>query len=301
MSDLNEVLAFTKVVEYKSYSKAAEHLGVPKSNLSRKIASLEERLSIRLLQRTTRTLSLTEAGKIYYEECKKALSKIEDAESVVSSLQATPQGLLRVTMSVEIGYFFTRYLLPKFLQQYPKIKFEAILTNDRVDLIKENVDLAFRIGSSDDSTYIAKKFGHVRIGLFASQDYLKKKGTPEEPYDLEKHDCILFSHKNVWNTWVLSRGSQEIDVQVDGKYIANNFAAIREAIMSGVGIGFLPSLVFKEECSDEKKGKGSIVHVLDEWEGPITNISLVYPSRKFTTPKMKAFMDFIETHKDFFA
>lgn len=300
MSDLNEVLAFTKVVEHKSYSKAAEVLGVPKSNLSRKIASLEERLSIRLLQRTTRTLSLTEAGQIYYEECKKALSKIEDAESVVSSLQAIPQGILRVTMSVEVGYFFVRYLMPKFLQQYPKIKLETILTNDRVDLIKDNVDIALRIGTSDDSTYIARKFGHVRIGLFASQEYLKKHGIPEEPYDLEKHNCIMFSHKNVWNTWTLTRGSQEVDVQVDGTYITNNFAAIREAILSGIGIGFLPSMVFREECTGPT-GKSAIVHILNEWEGPVTNISLVYPSRKFTTPKMKAFMDFIETHKDFFA
>lgn len=300
MSDLNEVLAFTKVVEYKSYSKAAQHLGVPKSNLSRKIASLEERLSIRLLQRTTRTLSLTEAGHIYYEECKKALDKIGDAESVVSSLQAIPQGLLRVTMSVEIGYFFVKYLLPNFLQQYPKIKLETILTNDRVDLIKENVDIALRIGASEDSTYIAKKFGIVKVGLFASKDYLKKNGTPKTPQDLEKHDCILFTHNKLWNTWSLTNKSQIADVNVEGKYLANNFTAIREAVINGLGIGFMPSLVFVEECKSEK-GREEIVHVLPEWNAPERDLSLVYPSRKFTTPKMKAFMDFIEQHKRLFS
>ena len=299
MNDLNEILAFTKVVEFKSYSKAAEHLGVPKSNLSRKVASLEDRLSIRLLHRTTRNLSLTEAGQIYYEECKKALSKIVDAESIVSSLQATPQGLLRVSMSVEVGYFFVRYLLPKFLSQYPKVKIETILTNERSDLIKENIDIALRIGENEDSSYIARKFGFVRIGLFATKSYLKKKGTPQEPYDLENHDCILFSHKSVWNNWILKCGSQEIDVNVNGPYIANNFAAIREAIIGGIGIGFLPTLVFREECSSPK-GSSDVVHVLSDWEGPCSNLSLIYPSRKFTTPKMKAFMDFMETQKDFF-
>lgn len=299
MSDLNEVLAFTKVVEYKSYSRAAEHLGVPKSNLSRKIASLEERLSIRLLQRTTRTLSLTEAGHIYYEECKKALDKISEAESVVSSLQALPQGLLRVTMSVEIGYFFVRYLLPKFLQQYPKIKVETILTNDRVDLIKDNVDLALRIGTSEDSTYIAKKFGTVRVGLFASKEYLKKNGTPKTPQELSNHDCILFNHRQLWNTWFLTNKSQIADVNVDGKFVANNFTAIREGVINGLGIGFMPELVFFEECKTEK-GQEEIVHILPEWNAPERDLSLVYPTRKFTTPKMKAFMDFIETHKSFF-
>ncbi|MES2769818.1 MAG: LysR family transcriptional regulator [Bdellovibrionota bacterium] len=299
MSDLNEVLAFTKVVEFKSYSRAAEHLGVPKSNLSRKIASLEERLSIRLLQRTTRTLSLTEAGHIYYEECKKALDKIGDAESIVSSLQAIPQGLLRVTMSVEIGYFFVRYLLPKFLQQYPKIKLETILTNDRVDLIKDNVDLALRIGSSEDSTYIAKRFGVVRVGLFASKEYLEINGTPKSPQDLAKHNCILFSHRQLWNTWSLTNKSQIADVNVDGKYIANNFTAIREGVINGLGIGFMPELVFFEECQSEK-GREEIIHILPEWNAPERDLSLVYPSRKFTTPKMKAFMDFIETHKNHF-
>ncbi len=296
MSDLNEVLAFTKVVEYKSYSRAAEHLGVPKSNLSRKIASLEERLSIRLLQRTTRTLSLTEAGQIYYEECKKALEKIEDAESVVSSLQATPQGLLRVTMSVEIGYFFVRYLLPKFLEQYPKIKLEAILTNDRVDLIKDNVDLALRIGASEDSTYIAKKFGAIRVGLFASKEYLKRNGTPNTPQELANHNCILFSHRQLWNTWSLTNKSQIADVNVDGKFVANNFTAIREGVINGLGIGFMPEVVFFEECKSEKD-REEIVHILPEWNAPERDLSLVYPSRKFTTPKMKAFMDFMEAHK----
>lgn len=299
MNDLNEILAFTKVVEFKSYSKAAEHLGVPKSNLSRKVASLEERLSIRLLQRTTRNLSLTEAGLIYYEECKKALAKIEDAESVVSSLQAIPQGLLRVSMSVEVGYFFVRYLMPKFLQQYPKIKIETILTNERSDLIKENIDLALRIGEIHDSSYIATKFGHVRIGLFASKEYLDKKGYPQEPYDLENHDCILFSHKSIWNTWTLKCGAQEIDVKVDGTYISNNFSAIREAIIGGVGIGFLPTLVFRDECSGATSSH--VERLLPDWEGLVSNISLVYPSRKFITPKMKAFMDFIKAHKDYFA
>lgn len=298
-SDLNEVFAFTKVVEYKSYSKAAEHLGVPKSNLSRKIASLEERLSIRLLQRTTRTLSLTEAGQIYYEECKKALDRIGDAESVVSSLQAIPQGLLRVTLSVEVGYFFVKYLLPKFLQQYPQVRVETILTNDRVDLIKENIDIALRIGSSEDSTYIAKKFGTIKTGLFASTEYLKKRGTPSTPQDLANHDCILFNYKQLWNTWNLTSKSQSVDAKVDGRYITNNFNAIREAIIMGLGIGLLPSLVFKEECSNPK-AREEIIHLLPEWSGPERDLALVYPSRKFTTPKMKAFMDFIEIHKGLF-
>lgn len=299
MSDLNEVFAFTKVVEYKSYSKAAEHLGVPKSNLSRKIASLEERLSIRLLQRTTRTLSLTEAGKIYYEECKKALDKIDDAESVVSSLQATPQGLLRITLSVEIGYFFVKYLLPKFLQQYPKVNVETILTNDRVDLIKENVDLALRVGSSEDSTYIARKFGIIKTCLFASSQYLKEHGALKTPQDLQKHNCILFSHKQLWNTWLLLNKNQSIEVKVDGRYVSNNFNAIREAIVMGLGIGLLPSLVFKEECSSAQ-GKEQIVHVLPEWSGSEKDLSLIYPTKKFTTPKMKAFIDFIEQQKSLF-
>src|SRR5690606_39038611 len=141
----------------------------------------------------------------------------------VSSLQALPQGLLRVTMSVEIGYFFVRYLLPKFLQQYPQIKLEIILTNDRVDLIKDNIDLALRIGSSEDSTYIAKKFGVVRVGLFASKDYLKKNGVPKSPQELSRHDCILFNHKQLWNIWSLTNKSQIADVNVAGKFIANNF------------------------------------------------------------------------------
>src|SRR5262245_50525709 len=188
--DLNEMLVFARVVQAGSFTTAAAQLGMPKSTVSRKVSELEERLGSRLLQRTTRALSLTDVGRTYYDYCARIVGEIEEAERAVSSLQGTPRGLLRVTAPVNVS--FLGPIVSGFLERYSEVQIELFCTQRSVDLIEERYDLGIRAGALVDSTLIARSLGTVRWFVVATRAYLKKHGRPRSPEELKEHRCVLF-------------------------------------------------------------------------------------------------------------
>jgi len=283
--DLNEVFVFIKVVQEGSFSQAAKKLGMPNSTVSAKVSSLEKRLGVTLIQRTTRKLSITEPGKAYFKRCIQGLEEIESAESELANVQGEPQGLLRITGPVELGSSILPDILAEFCSKYPKVRTEVILTDRRVDLLSESVDLAIRAGELKDSTLIAKKLGAAYFVPVASPKYLKNKGTPSHPRDLRNHRCLIYSPLGV-DDWKLVSSKGGFNVALPSRLIANDLKMIRILALRGEGIALMPThMVY----SDIQSGK--LVRILPEWRTATSPVHFVYPAQKYVTPKLSAFMN----------
>jgi DNA-binding transcriptional LysR family regulator len=285
--DLNEIVVFAKVVETRSFTAAAQQLGLPKSTVSRKVAQLEERLGVRLLQRTTRKLSLTEIGQTYFERCQRIVSDIMAAEQVVTDMQSTPRGLLRVTAPVDLGAFVLGGVVSEFLTEYNDIHVELGLTDRVVDLVDEGIDLGIRFGPLQESTLIARKLTTVDMRLCASPAYLARRGMPAHPDDLDVHDIIAFVPIPRLATWILhGPDGTTAELTPSARFTCNNLMAIRDAVHAGAGIGQLPEYVCGE-CND------GFVHVLPDWRAEPAELYAVYPSTRNTSPKLRAFVEFL--------
>src|SRR5262245_45798981 len=206
------MLVFARVVQAGSFTAAARELSMPKSTVSRKVSELEERLQSRLLQRTTRKLSLTDVGRTYYEYCSRIAGEAEDAERAVSNLQATPRGLLRVTAGINSTYLAP--IVSDFLRRYPEVQLELFCTGRTVDLVEERFDLGIRAGALADSTLIARILGHVSWFFVATGAYLKKRGRPRSPQELAQHDCLLFGAGSNTVTLRLEKDGTHVQVAV---------------------------------------------------------------------------------------
>jgi DNA-binding transcriptional LysR family regulator len=285
--DLNEIVVFAKVVETRSFTAAAAQLGLPKSTVSRKVAQLEERLGVRLLQRTTRKLSLTEIGQAYFERCQRIVSDIMTAEQMVTDMQSTPRGLLRVTAPVDLGAFALGALVTEFLTDFADIHVELVLTDRVVDLVDEAVDLGIRFGPLAESTLIARKLTAVGMRLCAAPSYLARKGTPAHPDDLDVHDIVAFVPIPRLATWTLTGPDGSIvELTPSARLTSNNLMVIRDSVHAGGGITMLPEFV----CGDCNEG---IVPVLTEWRAAPADLYAVYPSTRNTSPKLRAFVEFL--------
>lgn len=283
--DLNEISVFIKVVQSGSFRSAAKQLGMPNSTVSSKISSLEKRLGATLIQRTTRKLNITQVGQAYYLKCLEGIEHIKSAEELVSSSQQEALGALRVTAPVQLGAAFFAHFSPLLLKKNPKLKLDFFLTDDAVDLISENVDVAVRVGNLKDSTLIAKKLGNVHFSLFASQSYLKKFGNPKNPRDLENHQCLHFTSLES-EEWQLSSPKGSARVKVAAKLTSNDLYLLKELSIEGGGISLLPSFL----CSEEIQKK-ALVKVLPDWKANIRPVHLVYPPQKYVSPKIRAFIE----------
>ncbi len=287
--DANELLIFAKVVQYGSFTAAARQLGQPKSTLSRKLASLEKRLGVRLLQRSTRRLRLTEVGQAYYQRCAAIASQMEEAETAVSSMLHVPQGKLKITTTVEFGVFYLEPILNMFLKQHPKINAHIELTERLVDLIGEDIDIAIRMGELDESSLTARRIGNSAMRLVASPAYIKKNGVPKKVADLEKHDCIIFTGPHPDGIWeLLGPGNVKEEVHVQGRITSNSLSMVREATLAGEGITLLPPYAVEHALQ-----KGELVAVLPEWATRNDPISIVFPSSRLLLPKVRVFVDFL--------
>src|SRR3954471_20416273 len=237
--DLNDIVVFTKVAETKSFTGAADALGLPKSTVSRKLAQLEERLGVRLVQRTTRKLALTEIGEAYYERCARIVADVVSAEQLVTDMQSTPRGRLRVTSSVD---FATRYfgkIIADFLAVHPDINVELEATDKVVDMIEDGFDLALRFGPMPESTLIARRLGAVHLIACATPDYLSRRGTPEVIEELDEHDHVLFTPSSRNQPWTLVNGDASYDFGRPARFASNNFGAVMNAALAGTGIALV--------------------------------------------------------------
>jgi len=281
------MLVFARVVEAGSFTTAAAALGMPKSTVSRKVSELEERLRARLLQRTTRKLSLTDAGRTYYDYCARIAGEIEDAERAVSSLQATPRGVLRVTAPVNVA--FLGPIVSDYLKRYPDVRIDLFCTGRSVDLVEERFDLGIRAGALADSTLIARSLGSVKWFLVAAPAYLKKHGRPQTPDDLKGHAVLLFG-VGIGNAGVrLENATGAAHIAVSARLMVTDMDVLAAVANAGLGIALLPAF----RCVDELRSR-RLTRVLDEWNAPPTPVHVVYPSTRHVSPKVKTFVDHLQ-------
>ncbi len=287
--DLNEVAVFAKVVECESFSEAARQLGLPKSTVSRRISALEDSLGIRLLQRTTRSLHLTDAGHSYYQQISSALSVLQEAAENVQELDILPRGKVRITAPADLGSSGLAEVMAKFVDKYPEIDVEAILTNRYVDLVGEGVDLAIRAGKLKDSSLIARKItAKTGFILVASPEYLKRAGTPQSPEELKEHSCVIFRREN---TWCIDGAERRAVVEVSGSISADDYGFVRGAARGGAGIACIPApTVFFDLAV------GRLVRILPDWGGIESHLHLVYPSARHLSRRVIVLRDFLVEH-----
>jgi DNA-binding transcriptional LysR family regulator len=284
--DLNDIVVFTKVVETKSFTGAADALGLPKSTVSRKLAQLEERLGVRLVQRTTRKLALTEIGEAYYERCSRIVADVASAEQLVTDMQSTPRGRLRVTSSVDFATRWLGAIIAEFLAKHPDINIELEATDKVVDLIEDGFDLALRFGEMPESTLIARRLCAVNLVACASPAYLAQHGTPHQIEDLDEHDHILFTPAHRNQTWTLHNGDASYEFGRPAKFASNNFGAVLTATLAGGGIALVSDFMV---C--EKLKSGTLVRVLPDWITHPTEVHAVYPAREKLPPRLSLFLD----------
>lgn len=283
--DFNEIAVFIKVVQLGSFSQAAKQLEMPNSTVSAKVSSLEKRLGTTLITRTTRRLSVTPAGEAYFKKCLRGFEEIKSGEDELAAIQGEPQGLLRITAPVELGASVLPPIVANYLDMYPKVGVEVLLTDRRVELLAENVDLAIRAGELKDSTLIGKKLGHGNFMLFASPKYLKAKGSPSHPRELKDHRCLHFTPLG-HESWKLIGPKGALNVSVPSQVIINDLNMLKTMTINGAGISLLPSFFCNNEAS-----AGKLIRVLPLWQTSAGPIHFVYPAQKFVSPKLSAFID----------
>ena len=289
MEDLNAVLVFLKVAELSSFVAAAQVLDLPKSTVSLKVNELEQRLGVRLLHRTTRRVSLTEEGRLYYENCLPLLDALQEANDAIASVPGHLRGVLRVTAPVMFVHSFLGSRLPEFLQIHPDLSVVLNVTNERQDLVKESYDLAIRVGSLEDSTLIMKRLSMDRSRLFASPDYLKRYGEPKLIADLKHHILLCVDQSQNEPTWTLHHERQGTEVfRFRPRLLSNDIVSVYQSVFAGLGIGLIPEFLLRMEQKERE-----LVEVLPQWSSTPVPINAIYSSHKYMPQKIKVFLEFL--------
>lgn len=288
MHAFSSIPVFVAVVESGGFSAAADKMHITKSAVSKRINQLEDELGIRLLNRTTRKLSLTEAGHRYYEYVSQSLSLAQQGIDAVTELQGKPRGKLKLTAPMSFGVLHIAPLVAEFLQHYPDVEIDLQLEDQMVDLIQEGFDLGIRIGHLPDSNLIAKRLSPCHSVLCASPSYIEQHGAPKKPSDLAKHNCLQYSYFRGGAEWSFLYQGGEHKVVPKGRLSINNSEAIRRALLEGLGIGQLPTFIV---AKDIKANNLSIL--MPEYQLPTHAVYAVFPQRKHMPLKVRAFLDFI--------
>lgn len=288
MDRLDDMLAFIKVVDARSFTAAAERLNLSKSVVSRRIAELENRLGARLLNRTTRKLSLTEVGQAFYDRCTRILSDLDEAERAVADLHAAPRGRLRVNAPLSFGLLHLSAAVAEFMQAFTSIEVDIDLNDRYVDLIDEGYDVAVRIGRLRDSSLIARRLAPNRRVLCASPAYLERHGIPTAPEDLTRHNCLLYTNVPTAEQWQFRVGGETRSVRVSGTLRANNGDILLAAAVAGHGIVIAPTFMCGEALAS-----GALCSLPLEGYASESSVYAVYPQNRHLSPKVRAFVDFL--------
>ena len=291
MVRLDAMEIFAEVVESEGFSAAARRLGVSKSSVSKQIARLEDRLGVRLLNRTTRRLSLTEAGAAYYGACRRVLDEAETAERAVSNLAAAPRGVLKLNAPMSFGFLHLAAAIPAFHARFPQITVDAAMNDRFVDLIDEGYDVAIRIGSLRDSSLIARRLAPSHAVICAAPDYLDRRGRPARPEDLTAHDCLLYANQAQPREWQLLGPQGPQTVRVGGPLLANNGDVLCRAALGGMGLTRLPTFIVGDHLRS-----GQLEAVLPGYPPPEEGIHAVYPHSRNLSVKVRVFVDFLTAH-----
>jgi DNA-binding transcriptional LysR family regulator len=289
MDRLAAIQVFAQVVESGSFAKAAERLGLSTSAASRQVADLEAHLQARLLNRTTRRVSLTESGQQFYERAVQLMADLTEAEQEASSAAVIPRGTIRLTTSVTFGVRHVAPAIAQFLERYPDVRFDVSLSDRVVDLVEEGLDLAIRIGAPGADNLVARKLGETRMVPCASPAYLARHGAPKTPEDLAHHNCFTYEYVSPRHVWRFrDRSGSERAVRVAGRLHSNNGDLLAEVSAQGAGIVFEPAFIVGPDVR-----AGRLVPLLQDFVPPPVPIYALYPSRKHLSAKVRRFVEFL--------
>lgn len=285
MASWEGVSEFVAVAEAESFTAAASRLGISIAQVSRQIGALEARLGVKLFYRTTRKVTITDTGQIYYNHCRQVLDGLTEAERAVTDLHQTPRGRLNLTAPVTYGESRIAPLINDFVALYPELEVTLTLTNQMVDLVAENYDLAIRLGRLEDSTMMAKRLASRTHYVCASPKYLDAYGTPGALSDLDRHNCL----QGTLNTWRFQENGQHRHIRVKGNLNCNSGWALVDAALKGLGIIQLPDYYVQVDLD-----AGRLVPILDEFRAPDDGIWAIYPHNRHLSPKVRLLLDHLD-------
>ena len=292
LQDLNDLYFFAIVVEHGGFSAAGRALGIPKSRLSKRVAQLEERLGVRLLQRTTRRFVVTEVGERFYAHCRAVLEEARAAQEAVDELRAEPRGVVRVSCPVSLVQTVMAHVLPDFLTRYPKVQVRVLASNRRVDVVGEGFDVAIRVRTKltdTDANLVMRTFGLSRVLAVASPALLKTLGRPQVPGDLARLPALSSLEHEGAQVWeLIDADGARTSVEMTARLITGDFALLLEAARRGMGVAMLPEFVCAPAVT-----RGELEVVLPEWSAPQGTMHFVYPSRRGMLPGVRALVDFL--------
>ncbi len=278
---------FVRVAESQSFSAVAREMGTTQPAVSRQVAALEEHLGARLIQRTTRSLGLTEDGRDLLGHARRVLDSVEEAEASVGRRHSMPGGLVRLGTSSTFGRLYVAPRIPRLLERYPELSIDLRMSDGVSDLVAEGIDLAIRVSAVQDSSLVARKIGSYRRVAVASASCIAAYGEPHHPAELARLPCIVFTGSATPAEWRFEGSEGPVTVNVAGRFRTDNGEGVREAVMAGLGFAVLPIWFFGTELTD-----GRLQPVLTGWEPPRSAISAVYPSRRNLAPRTRAVIDF---------
>lgn len=278
------IVEFEAVAQTRSFTLAATRLNTSGAQVSRKVASLERRLGVKLFNRTTRSVSLTEAGVLYYAKVSDALSLLSDADNAMSELQKAPTGLIKMTVPVAYGEAFIAPLVNQFLRRYPDVRIDCQFTNDRVDIVEQGIDVAIRIGALEDSTLVAKKLATRQLYVCGSPDYFLKYPPPSTPFELKNHQCLIGSQTQ----WRFRTDKKAIKLTVKGRARYNSGNALRDAALQGIGLVQLPEFYVQKNIAS-----GELLEVLSESRDEREGVWALFPASKNMALPVRSLVDYL--------
>lgn len=288
------ISVFAKVVELGGFARAADKLDLSTSAVSRAVSELEARLGARLLNRTTRRVSLTEAGRVFHEKCVQLIADLEEAEALATLSAVRPRGTIRLTCSINFGMRHLACAIGAFQRDHPEVLFDVNLADRFVDLIEEGLDLAIRIGELGNPNLVARRIGAMRLIACASPAYLKRHGTPKHPQELARHNCLSYEYAPAKGVWRFhGKDGSEHRVKTSGSVHANNGDMLAAIAAEGVGISYEPDFIVGPYLAD-----GRLVPILKSYASPQLDIYAVYPSRRHLSAKVRMFVDFLAARFD---
>ncbi|UWQ64661.1 LysR family transcriptional regulator (plasmid) [Leisingera caerulea] len=291
MQGMGDIPVVVAVAETHGFAAAARRLGVSKSAVSKRITQIEKRLGAQLFHRSTRNVSLTEAGEHFYAHAVQALEAAQEAEDSVLALQAAPKGRLRVNVPMAFGRLHVAPLISGFLSRFPGVAVDMVMDDRVTDLFADGFDLALRGGTLADSALVARKIAPLHNILTASPGYLERFGTPETVAELSRHNCLQYSYSRDFQEWIFHCDGKVETFRPHGSYSVNNGEALREAILDGTGIGRLPSFTAGPDLA-----AGRLIRVLPDCPLPPQTLYAIYPERRHLPAKVRVFIDFILEH-----
>jgi len=287
MDRFHSMSAFVEVVDRGGFTAAEEKLGLSRAQISKLVMQLEEHLCTRLLNRTTRKISLTEMGRLYYERCKELLIEVDEIDSMAGEQNSTPRGTLTIGAPSAFGTMHFKNVVTEYMKQYPQVQISLQLTDRLVDVVDEGFDVVIRIADLADTSLIARKLAICKMVVCASPEYLAKNGEPQVPQDLALHHCLLYSNADKPGIWTLHGDAGTETVRVNGPLTADNGDILRAAALSDLGVVFMPTFMVGEDVR-----VGALKQVLIDYCPPELTINAVFPSRRYLSAKVRTFIDF---------